>query len=269
MTDSANLPATVPDYDHIREVFAAAHDGFLAASPFPHAVFDGLLPAAMLDAVRAEFPDPEAMSIHFENEYERKSAESTWERFGPAMRRAVAELNSGAFLTSLESLTGIEHLVADMQLYGGGMHQITTGGRLEVHADFTRHRNGLDRRLNVIVYLNHDWDDAWGGELQLWSRDQRQLVERVSPQFGRMVIFETAADTFHGHPEQLRTPPGVNRRSIAFYYYSNGRPDPVPQRNTRWLADPDAPVPFKERVKESLPGPVVSAVKKVKGRLTP
>ena len=119
------------------------------------------------------------------------------------------------------------------------------------------------------AYLNHDWDDAWGGELQLWSRDQRQLVERVSPQFGRMVIFETAADTFHGHPEQLRTPPGVNRRSIAFYYYSNGRPDPVPQRNTRWLADPDAPVPFKERVKESLPGPVVSAVKKVKGRLTP
>lgn len=267
MTDTTDQPIATPDYDHINEVFAAAHDAFMAATPFPHAVFDGLLPESMLQAVLDEYPDPDDMSTQFDTFHERKSAESKWDHFGPAMRRAVAELNSGTFLSCLETLTGIPHLVADAQLHGGGMHQIRTGGRLDVHADFTLHPNGLDRRLNVIVYLNHDWDDAWGGDLQLWTRDQRAVEKRVSPQFGRMVVFGTGADTFHGHPEPLATPPEVTRRSIAFYYYTKGRPDAVAPSNTRWRTDPDAPKSTKERVEGLVPASVLARAKRIRAAL--
>jgi Rps23 Pro-64 3,4-dihydroxylase Tpa1-like proline 4-hydroxylase len=219
----------------VREQFEAAANDYANAEPFPHAVFDDLLSAELLHAVLAEFPDATSMSTQFQTTHELKFAENNWNRFGPAARQLVGELNSGAFLDSLSALTGIEKLIADASLEGGGMHQIVAGGKLSVHADFTHHPNGLDRRINVLVYLNQDWDPAWAGQLELWARDQSACMKKIDPLFGRVVVFSTLADSFHGHPEPLRTPEGVTRRSMAFYYYSNGRPEPVARHSTRWL----------------------------------
>lgn len=227
------------DQSAIRRRFESAALAYGGASPFPHAVFDDLLPADLLRRVASEFPEAPSMSTQFRSERELKSAENDWNRFGSASRELVGELNSGAFLASLSALTGIDGLIADAELEGGGMHQIVAGGRLDVHADFTHHSNGLDRRINVLVYLNEHWDPAWAGQLELWDRDRRGCVERIDPTFGRVVVFSTLADSFHGHPEPLRAPDGVSRRSIALYYYSNGRPEQLVPRSTRWI-DEDA-----------------------------
>ena len=237
----------------IRQRFEASAVAYAAASPFPHAVFDDLLPSGLLRAVVAEFPDAPSMSTQFDSSQEFKSAENDWNRFGPAARQLVGELNSGAFLDSLSALTGIEDLIADAGLEGGGMHQIVTGGKLGVHADFTHHPNGLDRRINVLVYLNESWDPAWAGQLELWARDRSACVERIDPIFGRVVVFSTLADSYHGHPEPLRTPEGVTRRSMAFYYYSNGRPEPIARHSTRWLDAEDQPRSLRGRVAGSVP----------------
>lgn len=248
------------DQTAIRARFDATADAYTTADPFPHAVFDDLLPAALLRAVLAEFPDAPSMSTQFRSAHEFKSAENDWNRFGPASRALVAELNSGAFLDSLTALTGIESLIADAGLEGGGMHQIVAGGKLDVHADFTHHPNGLDRRINVLVYLNEDWDPAWAGQLQLWARDRSACVKRVDPIFGRMVVFSTLADSFHGHPEPLRTPDGVTRRSMAFYYYSNGRPEPIRRHSTRWIDDGEQPRDLRSRLAGAVPPALRRAV---------
>ena len=237
----------------VRERFEAAAHDYANAEPFPHAVFDGLLPAELLRAVLSEFPDAPLMSTQFNSTHEFKSAENDWNRFGPASRQLVGELNSGAFLDSLCALTGIEKLIADAGLEGGGMHQIVAGGKLNVHADFTHHPNGLDRRLNVLVYLNENWDPSWAGQLELWARDRSACVERIEPTFGRVVVFSTLADSFHGHPEPLRTPEGVTRRSMAFYYYSNGRPEQVTRHSTRWLDEDQQPRSLRGRIAGSMP----------------
>ena len=248
------------DQRSIHEQFVAGAEHYAQASPFQHAVFDGLLPDALLRAVVTEFPDAPSMSKQFSNVRELKSAENDWNRFGPAARELVGELNSGAFLESLTALTGIEHLIADAELEGGGMHQIVTGGRLDVHADFTHHPNGLDRRLNVLVYLNEDWDPAWMGQLELWERDRSACAARIDPTFGRMVIFSTMADTYHGHPEPLRTPEGVTRRSMAFYYYSLGRPEPIVSHTTRWAVDVPRAGGLRGRISHLVPAWVRRAV---------
>ncbi len=242
----------------IHQRFEDAAAAYATAAPFPHAVFDDLLPAELLQAVLAEFPDAPSMSTQFQSAHEFKSAENNWNRFGPAAREFVGELNSGPFLASLSALTGIDRLIADAGLVGGGMHQIVTGGKLDVHADFTHHPNGLDRRLNVLVYLNEGWDPQWGGQLQLWERDRSACSKQIDPIFGRVVIFSTLADSFHGHPEPLRTPDGVTRRSMAFYYYSNGRPEAVKPRSTRWIDD-DRP----QRLRSRIAGVVPASVKRV------
>jgi hypothetical protein len=105
------------------------------------------------------------------------------------------------------------------------VHRIRRGGFLDVLADFNRHdRLRLDRRLNLLLYLNRDWDDAWGGQLELWDEAMTRAVHRISPRFNRVVVFSTTDRSFHGHPGPLSCPPERARTSLALYYYTNGRP---------------------------------------------
>jgi Rps23 Pro-64 3,4-dihydroxylase Tpa1-like proline 4-hydroxylase len=142
-------------------------------------------------------------------------------------------MNSEPFLRFLQELTGIkETLIPDPYFEGGGVHQIKRGGFLKVHVDFHRHRLlQLDRRVNVLVYLNKDWKDEYGGHFELWERDMSRCVKKIAPLFNRMAIFSTTADSWHGHPDKLNCPEGRSRQSLALYYYTNGRPSyEVPDR---------------------------------------
>ncbi|MBI4266031.1 MAG: 2OG-Fe(II) oxygenase [Acidobacteria bacterium] len=152
---------------------------------------------------------------------ERKSSTEDLSTFGPLTRRVCAELNGGRFLAFLEKLTGITGLIADPHLRGGGLHEIERGGLLGVHADFNYYeRLNLWRRLNLLVYLNADWDEAWGGHLELWDRDGRACVTRIAPLFNRAVLFDTSNFSYHGHPHPLNVPEGGSRKSLALYYYT-------------------------------------------------
>ncbi|MEO5853276.1 MAG: 2OG-Fe(II) oxygenase [Nocardioides sp.] len=202
-------------------------DLFLSGSPFPHVVIDDFLPPDVLERVLAEYPEPEQSEWQqFDNAREVKLALSDAERMGPTTRHLLAEFNSSVFVDFLERLTGIGSLVPDPHYVGGGLHQIRRGGFLKVHADFNKHtRLNLDRRLNGILYLNKDWQEDWGGHLQLWDRDMSRCVKKVLPVFNRFLIFATLDDANHGHPDALTCPPERARRSMALYYYTNGRPD--------------------------------------------
>ena len=216
------------DPDRLRGIAEANREAFAAAEPFPHVVIDGIVPDDVLDRVVAEAPDPaeeRAWVVTQDVNSVKRGLNRDW-YLGPTTRQVLTQCNSGAFLDFLEVLTGIPGLIVDPHFQGGGLHTIEPGGYLRVHADFNRHpRLGLDRRLNVLLYLNRDWDDAWGGHLELWDPTLSHRVLQVAPEFNRLVVFATSSTSFHGHPNPLRTPPGVYRRSLALYYYSNGRPE--------------------------------------------
>jgi Rps23 Pro-64 3,4-dihydroxylase Tpa1-like proline 4-hydroxylase len=145
-------------------------------------------------------------------------------------------------------------LVVDCQLNGGGLHQITRGGKLDVHIDYNYHPvTKLDRRLNVLLYLNSEWDSHWKGELELWDSDVQNCPTRILPTSNRLVVFSTTEESNHGHPEPLQCPPDRTRKSIALYYYSNGRPEheTVPPHSTIFKRRPCDPVDQEqERLRE-------------------
>ena len=203
-------------------------DEYATAEPFPHVVINDFLPPEVLEPILAEFPEPGQTDWQtFDTSREVKLALANTELMGPATRHLLAEFNSGVFVDFLERLTGIEGLIPDPYYAGGGLHQIRTGGYLKVHADFNRHaRLNLDRRLNGLLYLNKGWQEDWGGHLQLWNKDMSECVHRVLPVFNRFVVFSTTDDANHGHPDPLTCPADRARRSMALYYYSNGRPSP-------------------------------------------
>jgi hypothetical protein len=201
-------------------------DNHRNAAPFPHTVIDGLLPNTLLDRVLEEFPSPRTEGWErYDDPLQKKLGSRDEERIGAQTRLLLHELNSAPFIQFLEELTGIQGLVPDPWFEGGGLHQIERGGMLKVHVDFNKHTLlGLDRRLNVLIYLNKDWDEAWGGHLELWDTAMTKAEHRIAPLFNRMVIFNTTDFANHGHPDPLQCPVDRQRRSLALYYYSKGRP---------------------------------------------
>jgi hypothetical protein len=201
-------------------------ESYESADPFPHVVIDNFLPEEALDRVRTEIPKPgDIRWIEFEDARGKKLASKAETQLGPATRFLLYQLNSSVFVDFLEELTGISGLVPDPHFWGGGVHQIIPGGFLKIHADFNRHpRLKLDRRLNFLLYLNRDWREQWGGHLELWDRNMTECRKKILPVFGRCVIFSTTDFANHGHPDPLACPEGETRKSLALYYYSNGRP---------------------------------------------
>ena len=206
---------------------AALHAQYGSAEPFPHIVLDGLFDDEALDAVLREFPDRKAMKWReFDSATEKKLGyyhESS--SISKRVRDFLNEMNSFEMLLWLEALTGIEGLIPDPYFGGGGLHQIEPGGFLKVHADFNVHpKLKLDRRLNLLVYLNKNWRDEYGGHLELWDREGKSCRTKILPLFNRTVIFSTSDTSFHGHPHPLTPPAGGSRKSVSLYYYTAGRP---------------------------------------------
>lgn len=203
----------------------ASHSLYVENKPWPHVVIDDFFDPESLEKVRVE-----AAAVDRARRYakflDRKTDHNKFaflpETVGPETARLVNFLNSGAFVSFLEQLTGIANLLVDPSYFGGGVHKILDGGFLEIHSDFNHLKPyDLERRLNLLLYLNKDWLPSYHGELQLWDRSTMKMVGEIAPIFNRCVIFSTTGESLHGHPVPLATPPGTERLSIALYYYTN------------------------------------------------
>lgn len=214
------------DEDRLQSLADRYRKAYAAAEPFPHVVIDDFLPADVCDQLIAEFPRRDDIDwLKFDRHHSKKLATKGDLQFKDFTREVLLAFNTAPCLRFLEALTSIEGLLPDPYYEGGGLHQIERGGYLKVHTDFNYHNKlKLDRRINLIVYLNRDWKEEYGGHLELWERDMSGCVQRVLPVFNRCVVFSTTEWSFHGHPERLTCPPERTRKSLALYYYSNGRP---------------------------------------------
>lgn len=219
---------------------------FRSATPFPHAFFDNFFASNFSSAVSEEFSDETRFKIAREcksnplvgcykgkKEF-KKFAVFDDKMFGPATNLAYMVFRSPQFVRFLERMTGIPHLVPDPEYRGSGLHMTSSGGLLEVHADFNRHGSGkpMFRRVNVFLFLNENWDESWGGHLELWSQNMSSCEKRLSPNFNRLVVFRSNDFSYHGHPQPLKSPEHRTRRSLAMYYYTLSAPDEIEMDRT-------------------------------------
>ncbi len=196
---------------------------YAAATPYPHIVLDGLLRPETLERAYAEFDD---LDLSQWNNYlhinERKYSNTTVATWGPTLSALSAVFTSDRFVSFLSQLTGFAGLQPDPSLDGGGLHRSLPGGFLNIHADFTAHHTHANwqRRVNLLLYLNREWEPEWGGELEMWSRDMKRCEAKVAPLGNRILLFSTDEHSYHGHPEPLNFPEGTARQSMALYYFT-------------------------------------------------
>lgn len=194
-------------------------------NPFPYIVIDNLFSNKLLEDVLQDIQGLDySIAKNFYASVKKFALPDPW-LMGPTARRFLLDLNSFRFCSFLEALTGISGIIPDPYLEGGGVHEICTGGYLKMHTDFNWHNKlMLHRRINMLIYLNKDWNEEWGGNLELWDSDMAKQCIKIPPLFNRTVIFSTTDFSYHGHPDPLQSPEGISRKSLALYYYTNSRP---------------------------------------------
>jgi hypothetical protein len=203
---------------------------FARREPFRHVVIDDFLSVDYVAQLLAEFPPFERGNAQNENgEIGNKSTVERIRDLGPSYAALDDLVRSRELLDLVGTLTSIPDLLYDPWYFGGGTHENREGQDLDPHVDFNRHPiEGWHRRLNLIVYLNQEWDDAWGGSLELHSdpRAPDDRVALVTPLFNRCVIFETTETSWHGFGRIGLPAPKkhLTRKSIALYFYTRERP---------------------------------------------
>lgn len=261
------IPAFYFDPATLAPIAERQRAAFQQAQPFQHVVLDEFLPREVLDLLIAEFPGPDdpAWQLHGPGrtawQRDRNSAKlgtSDETRFGPFTRHFMAQLNSATFLAFLERLTGVQGILPDVTYSHCGMHSTGRGGRLMMHTDVNRHPQGnhFHQYLNLILYLNRDWREEYGGHLELWDQ-QRRPVHRILPQANRVVLFNAGTRSLHGHPHPLTCPEDRRRNSLAVYYYLRERPHTDEyegqQKFVHWVAATDEDRAYgRERTAQAL-----------------
>lgn len=197
---------------------------FQNQKPYPSICIDNFLNDEFAHEVADAYPsyeEAQKMGRGFNAVNERGKYQITDSTLFPEPIKQLHEtLASDEFLRMMSKMSGIDGLVADRDLVGGGIHQTGPRGHLDVHVDFNYIvERKLHRRLNILVFFNRQWQEEWGGQLELWDREVKTCHHKFSPIFNRCCVFETSEISFHG-VNAVKCPDDMARRSFAAYYYT-------------------------------------------------
>lgn len=246
-------PAAYEQAGRIREAF-------IHAKPFRHVVIEDFFDPGFADRLLEEFPTfDKRLALGETGEVGGKAVNTKIATIGPAYEELYRLLSSAPFLEYVSRLSGIDHLILDPAMYGGGTHENLHGQELDPHVDFNYNQsNQLHRRLNLIVYLNKGWRPEWGGEIEIHSNPRKPEENQIKgwpPVFNRAIMFETNEYSWHGFPK-INLPEdrrSLSRKSLSIYLYTKGRPaeEIAPTHGTFYVQRP-----LPERF---LPGHTLSA----------
>ncbi|MBA87551.1 MAG: proline hydroxylase [Euryarchaeota archaeon] len=202
---------------------------YINSLPFAHIVLEDLFDNDILEKVLLEFPDLSLKNEanHYSGITDEKFSSPRGTKFqNKNTRDFLNYLNSSEFIDFLQELTSIkESLIPDPHFLGGGLHLSKKGGFLKIHTDYCKHpETNLDRRVNLLIFLNKNWKEKYNGYLNFFDKKMTKCVKKIPPNFNTTVIFNTTDFTYHGVPDPILCPNNQSRKSLALYYFSNGRP---------------------------------------------
>lgn len=222
-----NIDSFSQTLERLRSHADSYHKAYIAGQPYPHVVIDDLFEPEMLDRIVEEFPSSGNRDwLVWDTEHELKTTSKGINGLSTFTQLFCLWLSSSDVIDEIKKITGLDNIFADPMYHGAGLHEMYRDGWLEIHADYTKHYYlPMMRRLNLITYLNRDWEDAWGGELALQDYEDPSKQISYAPYFNRTIIFPTTDKTLHGVPNKLACPPDRSRKLISIYYWT---PIPMP-----------------------------------------
>jgi hypothetical protein len=163
----------------------------------------------------------------------------------PAAYALFSYFHSTEFVRYLEEITNINGLIPDIHLHGAGYMRCGNGDSLKIHTDFNWQNDiKLNRALNLVIYLNENWEEEWNGDIQFWDKKNTNCVKSYFPKWGNAIMWQYDELGFHGHPNPIQCPTGQFRDGFRFFYYTSNSTNENPHRSLYWY-DGEKPVDKK------------------------
>jgi len=200
-------------------------NNFSKEGPYDHCIIDNFFETEIAKKLENEFPNYDSdIWQKYNNAIEVKKLNNIWNYFPKTTYQVLNYLNSDEFVSILKKkIFKKNKLHSDMGLNGGGWHIHKRGGKLNTHLDYSLHpKLGLQRKFNLIIYLNSNWSENWGGSLGFWGNKSPikpgKLIKSIVPKFNRAILFDTTQNSWHGLPDPIKCPKNEYRKSLAVYY---------------------------------------------------
>jgi hypothetical protein len=191
--------------------------------PFEHIIINNFIEHEYYNKIQDVLPKkPTDEWWKYENPIEVKYALDNFELMDPMVQNIFYALSHAIIIDKLKNMFNITTLEYDPHCHGGGLHIHPQYGRLNLHLDYEKHPiTDKQRRVNIILYLNDEWNKEWNGDTQLWSKDMTECIVKSYPKKNSAIIFVTSEQSWHGLPDIIKCPSNVYRRTLAYYYVSD------------------------------------------------
>ena len=178
--------------------------------PYPHSFQDNFLNPEFAKDIQREILDlPNNMWDRYENPFEQKFTLRDKYNFPPLLQLLFEKLTEKKFVDEFSKIVGHKlHLDSTRNFWG--VHKYYNGDKLDIHVDAGYHPTlQLKKQVTLGIYLSDNWTEENGCELEIWSGDNctkkdAQIYEKVNkivPQFNRLVFFNCNDYSWHGNPD--------------------------------------------------------------------
>ena len=198
---------------------------FIKNTPFPHVKISNFFSEDTVNKLLPYYDHRNQDWVEYWNPIEKKYALN---KFDVTVGSIYDVLQGPYFVEKISKITGIPKLQSDPYLHGAGLHYHPRGSHLDMHLDYSIHPvSKLQRRLNLIVYLNDKWNPEWNGDLQFYDSTYSHCEKQYYPEYNNAILFQTSDLSYHGLPKTILCPENIGRKSLAIYYISEPEPDPL------------------------------------------
>lgn len=176
---------------HITEMFDVSRD------TIPYFYIDDVLPEEIARAIAAAFPRPETMRLK-KTLREYKYIAAQMNHYDPILEESVFAFQDSRIVELVSRVTDIEALHPDHHLYAGGISMMGHGQYLNPHVDNSHDKDREKWRvLNLLFYVTENWEEANGGNLELWPDGVEGKQITLHSKFNRLVVMGTHDRSWH------------------------------------------------------------------------
>ena len=217
------------------------HKEFVNSGSVKYVVINNFLSEEWANKLHDEFPLPETSDDpwkKFDDPVENRY--TLWNHEGVSSVVDIVKVaHSQKFIKIIEEITGFKNILIDPSYkHATGLTAMPRDGKLSIHIDVNINmQSGTQRRCNLLIYLNKEWKDEYGGALQVGDSPST-CKDILAPAWNTAVILENSPISYHGIPYRLKCPDGEFRKNLAIYYSSMPTENAEIRYRAAWFPSP-------------------------------